>query len=172
MVHFPPFASTELCIHSAMTGYCPAGLPHSEIPGSKPVCGSPRLIAAYRVLRRLSAPRHPPCTLSSLTKLEHSFHQRILSLLTRFSCQRTKNLGSTLPSIDLGSAKEPRIPRCATVSTKNFYPLFRQINFPIRPGGADRVRTDDLRLARAALSQLSYSPVVPLARAPGDGGPR
>src|SRR6476659_4917737 len=56
-----------------MTGYCPAGLPHSEIPGSKPVCGSPRLIAAYRVLLRLSAPRHPPCTLSSLTKLEHSF---------------------------------------------------------------------------------------------------
>ena len=56
-----------------MTGYCPAGLPHSEIPGSKPVCGSPRLFAAYRVLRRLSAPRHPPCTLSSLTKLEHSF---------------------------------------------------------------------------------------------------
>src|SRR4029077_792563 len=51
----------------------PTGFPHSEILGSKPVCGSPRLIAAYRVLRRLSAPRHPPCTLSSLTKLEHSF---------------------------------------------------------------------------------------------------
>jgi hypothetical protein len=30
----------------------------------------------------------------------------------------------------------------------------------LRLGGADRVRTDDLRLARAALSQLSYSPVV------------
>ena len=73
MVHFPPFASAELCIHSGMAGYCPAGLPHSEIPGSKPVCGSPRLFAAYRVLHRLSAPRHPPCTLSSLTKLEHSF---------------------------------------------------------------------------------------------------
>jgi hypothetical protein len=72
MVHFPPFASTELCIHPAMTGYCPAGLPHSEISGSKPVCGSPKLFAAYRVLLRLSAPRHPPCTLSSLTKLEYS----------------------------------------------------------------------------------------------------
>jgi hypothetical protein len=47
-----------------------AGLPHSEIPGSKPVCGSPRLIAAYHVLLRLSAPRHPPCTLSSLTNLK------------------------------------------------------------------------------------------------------
>jgi hypothetical protein len=43
------------------------GLPHSEIPGSKPVCGSPRLIAAYRVLRRLLAPRHSPYALSSLT---------------------------------------------------------------------------------------------------------
>ena len=30
---------------------------------------------------------------------------------------------------------------------------------PDRTSGADRVRTDDLRLARAALSQLSYSPV-------------
>src|SRR3990172_4673862 len=28
-----------------------------------------------------------------------------------------------------------------------------------RPGGADRDRTDDLRLAKPALSQLSYSPV-------------
>lgn len=45
-----------------------AGFSHSEIPGSTPVCGSPRLIAAGHVLHRLSAPRHPPCTLSSLTK--------------------------------------------------------------------------------------------------------
>ena len=44
-----------------------SGLPHSEIPGSKPVCGSPRLIAAYHVLHRRPAPRHPPCALSSLT---------------------------------------------------------------------------------------------------------
>ena len=28
----------------------------------------------------------------------------------------------------------------------------------VRDGGADRIRTDDLRLARAALSQLSYCP--------------
>jgi hypothetical protein len=46
-----------------------AGFPHSDIPGSKPACGSPRLIAACHVLLRLSAPRHPPCTLSSLTKM-------------------------------------------------------------------------------------------------------
>src|SRR5262245_25827489 len=43
------------------------GLPHSEISGSKPVCGSPELIAAYHVLHRRPAPRHPPYALSSLT---------------------------------------------------------------------------------------------------------
>ncbi len=42
------------------------GFPHSEIPGSKPVRGSPGLIAAYHVLHRLSAPRHPPDTLMAL----------------------------------------------------------------------------------------------------------
>src|ERR1700689_3973022 len=42
------------------------GFPHSEILGSKPVRGSPRLIAAYHVLHRLSAPRHPPDTLMTL----------------------------------------------------------------------------------------------------------
>jgi hypothetical protein len=45
----------------------PAGLPHSEIPGSKRACRSPRLIAACCVLHRLSVPRHPPSTLSNLT---------------------------------------------------------------------------------------------------------
>ncbi len=39
----------------------------SEIPGSKPACGSPRLIAACYALHRLPAPRHPPYALSSLT---------------------------------------------------------------------------------------------------------
>ena len=43
------------------------GLPHSEIPGSKRACRSPRLIAACCVLHRLSLPRHPPSTLSNLT---------------------------------------------------------------------------------------------------------
>jgi hypothetical protein len=45
----------------------PVGLPHSEIPGSKRACRSPRLIAACCVLHRLSVPRHPPSTLSNLT---------------------------------------------------------------------------------------------------------
>ena len=45
----------------------PRGFPHSDTPGSKLVCSSPRLIAAYCVLHRLLAPRHSPYALSSLT---------------------------------------------------------------------------------------------------------
>ena len=45
----------------------PAGFPHSGIQGSQPVCGSPRLIAAYRALPRLRVPRHPPLAFSRLT---------------------------------------------------------------------------------------------------------
>ena len=44
------------------------GFPHSEIHGSMPVRGSPWLIAAYHVLHRLSAPRHPPDTLKTLDR--------------------------------------------------------------------------------------------------------
>src|SRR5687768_9826849 len=44
------------------------GFPHSEILGSKLVRSSPRLIAAYHVLHRLSAPRHPPNALMALDR--------------------------------------------------------------------------------------------------------
>ena len=67
MVHFPGLTRTDLCIQSAVTWFYQDGFPHSEIPGSKPACGSPRLIAACHVLHRLLLPRHPPCALSSLT---------------------------------------------------------------------------------------------------------
>ena len=42
------------------------GFPHSEIFGSKLVRSSPKHIAAYHVLHRLSAPRHPPNALMTL----------------------------------------------------------------------------------------------------------
>ena len=46
----------------------PGGFPHSEIPGSKLACSSPRLIAACHVLHRRHVPRHPPCALYYLTR--------------------------------------------------------------------------------------------------------
>ncbi len=113
----------------------PAGFPHSEILGSTPVCGSPRLIAACRVLHRRSAPRHPPFTLSSLAiksfrrDISRNCDDSILLSKTRGRTRRDVRTGRSLPS-----------------------PFERDA------GGADRVRTDDLRLAKPPLSRLSYSP--------------
>src|SRR5690606_21081603 len=48
------------------------GFPHSEIPGSKLIRSSPRLIAAYYVLHRLHTPRHP---LDALKTLDRSHYR-------------------------------------------------------------------------------------------------
>ena len=58
MFQFPAFAPASL-----VTCLQHAGLPHSDITGSIPVCSSPVLVAAYHVLRRLQKPRHPPSAL-------------------------------------------------------------------------------------------------------------
>ena len=60
-VHRVPFHT--LWIGVWMTGVLPAGFPHSDICGSKIICISPQLFAAYHVFLRLLVPRHPPCAL-------------------------------------------------------------------------------------------------------------
>ena len=46
---------------------CSCRFPHSDIHGSRVICTSPWLFAAYHVFHRLSVPRHPPCALLRLT---------------------------------------------------------------------------------------------------------
>ena len=74
------------------SGINQSGFPHSDIPGSKPACGSPGLIAACHVLHRLLVPRHSPYALSSLTKC-FTYTLRVCDQRTTdcgvFSCQRT-----------------------------------------------------------------------------------
>ena len=64
-VHRVPFRT--LWIGVRMTGVLPAGFPHSDICGSRDICSSPQLFAAYHVFLRLLVPRHPPCALFCLT---------------------------------------------------------------------------------------------------------
>ena len=78
MFQFPGFALVTLCIQVASTwltrlltpegdnNRISGGFPHSEIFGSKPIPGSPKLIAGYHVLHRLLLPRHPPNALIAL----------------------------------------------------------------------------------------------------------
>ena len=116
-------------------GITPAGFPHSGILGSKPACGSPRLIAASHALHRFLAPRHPPFALSSLTTNFLAYFRRTLLGYTRESTYSVvKELrGRSRDSLDRLSA----------------------------PGGDDRSRTGDPLLAKQVLSQLSYIPSVP-----------
>ena len=69
-VHRVPFLTLWIGVWIHEVFSC--GFPHSDIHGSKDICSSPWLFAAYHVFRRLLVPRHPPCALSSLTSLEIS----------------------------------------------------------------------------------------------------
>ena len=68
-VHRVP--SAYLWIQYTVTEVCSAGFPHSDICGSRDICSSPQLFAAYRVFHRLLVPRHPPYALSSITNCFH-----------------------------------------------------------------------------------------------------
>ena len=74
-----------------MTEVCSAGFPHSDICGSKDICSSPQLFAAYHVFHRLSVPRHPPCALISLIikaifSLSYYFRNEYIFDLNRRYC--------------------------------------------------------------------------------------
>ncbi len=82
MFQFPGFALKTLCIQvistclsslkiaEAIYNELSSGFPHSEILGSKPILGSPKLIAEYHVLHRLLLPRHPPNALLALDLIQ------------------------------------------------------------------------------------------------------
>ena len=104
MVHFPPLPSPAYVFSGRYSGMSQSGFPHSEIPGSKPACGSPRLIAACHVLHRLLAPRHSPYALSSLTKcsLHLMFPRCVWSKNYRLqNIQLSKNLKTCRPPSSL-----------------------------------------------------------------------
>ena len=89
---FPTY--TYLIQHRLVQVYC-TGFPHSEISGSKLICSSPKLIAAYHVLHRLLMPRHSPCALISLTNVR-SFHylQACRKSISGFSLYKKNYAGS------------------------------------------------------------------------------
>ena len=76
----------NLWIQSWIHGVCPCGFPHSDIRGSRDICSSPRLFAAYHVFLRLSVPRHPPCALSCLTSACIALQVFFLAFAFEVSC--------------------------------------------------------------------------------------
>ena len=153
--------------HAAAIRKVEGGFPHSEIPGSKLVRSSPRLIAAYHVLHRLSAPRHPP---NALKALDRSHDRCPRDQLAKTRSERPLCLPNRS---DLTRTIGDRTLACCRMSSSRTYSLFtmtnsvthrRALRQSAKPdkfrvsGGARRDRTDDLKLAKLPLSQLSYGP--------------
>ena len=146
------------------------GFPHSDIPGSKLICSSPRLFAAYRVLHRLLAPRHSPYALSSLiigiqeltidalrlrkTRSRQSLFPPSLETLRVFcDTEKLPFAGYSIVKDQLGSS-----PNFCDDSSPQTSSGTRASSGCVRcpgRGGEYRDRTGDLLVANQALSQLS-----------------
>ncbi len=132
-------------------------MPHSDISGSKLACSSPKLIAACHVLLRLPVPRHPPFALSSLTKKLAMFQGELQAQ----TCAIVADYPATTKHAHLSKNKPIRglsLWRAATAKRSVSQP-FGSVHALSSCCGDNRDRTGNLRLARAALSQLSYIPV-------------
>ena len=157
MLSFP--RATEM-FHFARLAFAPYGSPEGELSNANDAAstasgypirrprdlslfgGSPGLIAAFHVLHRLLAPRHPPCTLGSLTL------DSPLPGFRRGFRHRRQSYSHVKERSDLD--RKPRRP---------FFRLGRGRQTLQRvSGGDDRNRTGNLWLAKPALSQLSYIP--------------
>ena len=84
------------------------GSPIRKSPDQSSLGSSPRHIAACRVLRRLLAPRHPPCALTCLTKTVDPFRCRhrygitVRSLHSAWFSQRRSNESPSLEHLPFG----------------------------------------------------------------------
>ena len=79
-VHRVPFHTLWIGVWIHEVFSC--GFPHSDICGSRDICSSPQLFAAYHVFRRLLVPRHPPYALISITNSTSSHGNGIMSTHT------------------------------------------------------------------------------------------
>ena len=108
MFQFRRFPTYTYLIQCTLHGYCPCGLPHSEIHGSRDICSSPWLIAACHVLHRLLMPRHSPCALSSLTNQKQDLSRSRCELcrLHRFTwnCNCYPHLFRCCPQLKLNAS--------------------------------------------------------------------
>ena len=175
-VSVPQVPFTILCVQIVIQVVRTCGFPHSDIFGSAPVHGSPKLIAVSRVLHRQFAPRHPPLALSSfhvMRRIRNSFKIQLeISFKTWPTYYSVINVLSGYPSavrwltsvecLSLYSVRA--IQPLSTVSILLSLTSFTLFHSSC---GDEGTRTPDLRLAKALLSRLSY---IPGCRAVGLSG--
>ena len=126
MFQFPWFTSTPYIFKGRCQNLPSDRLPDSGTPGSMPICGSPRLIAAYCALLRLLTPRHPLNALSSLIIrfVESFFRAKIL--LSKICL--TKTLFSLIYGDERARTADPLLAR-QVLSQLSYTPFFSLYSF-------------------------------------------
>ena len=140
------------------------GFPHSDTCGSRLICSSPQLFAAYRVLLRLPMPRHSPYALFSLNFMSFA------NLFLRSKCFVTL-LSHCLDLSIFHSLRCSIVTLCVSTLFVNitrfafspfvFYSVFKvQLRQHFRClVGSSGLEPPTLRLSGARSSLLSYEPV-------------
>ena len=129
------------------------GFPHSDIRGSKPADGSPRLIAVCRVLHRLMVPRHPSCARIRLARY---------NLASRYVAILFKSSTSVFKEQEITALKAPRWWRQPDSDRR--HPACKADTLPTelcpRGGlvGLTRVELVTSSLSGTRSNQLSYKP--------------
>jgi hypothetical protein len=173
MYQFPGFARTGLCIQPAVTpspcGVTP-GCPIRRSPDQSLFDGSPELIAAYHVLRRLSTPRHPPCTLSSL-----------IAWMTGCPATRTTSTSDAIDaSCPRNAARDDSrgitgwkpVPQPAPLALKRIEPVFVCV-MPLPATSARRLPVADAaRIACIRLSKIVRAFAIPGSEGRSSGPPK
>jgi hypothetical protein len=121
MFQFPSFASYTYEFSARYLGITPDGFPHSEISGSMPVSGLPKLIAAFHVLHRLPIPRHPPSALSSLTIKPDSLNSATVSFLPYYSIIKDLTTLISVSSSKLKAQSSKFLPFSFQLSTFSYF---------------------------------------------------
>lgn len=138
MFQFPGCASFRI------TDLQSVGLPHSEICTSKAICASVQLIAAYHVLHRPPAPRHPLCALCNLILFSCS-NRRNLAVFPKIAFVKPSGFNDLvfLPCMQMSkNSLSGAAPRHSFIPFNSRSP---------RSGGPSRTRTCDPRLIKAVL---------------------
>ena len=164
MFQFPRFPPHPLCVQGWVSGHHPAGVAPFGYPR---IIACPRLPEAFRRLatsffgpRRQGIHRVPILWISYLVPVRSA----AVRLPTPGGFPPTAGSGTaepTPPGVSPPARRPPaRSPRGTPPPTTP--PALTSSPSPVnvRDGGAAGIRTPDLRRAKAALSRLSYSPVV------------
>ena len=193
MFQFRSFPTYTYLIQCTLHGYCPCGLPHSEIHGSMDICSFPWLIAACHVLLRLLMPRHSPCALSSLTNQKQfniCSRCELCRLLQRFEIvimlpfilsdvvPQLKYASHTFLCTNLSVALRYHFHHIVQFSRCSLQLLLQsdlKIQLPVRSSnpaaiclvGPSGLEPPTLRLSVVRSSQLSYGPLFDLVEITG-----